>query len=302
MIKKITLLLIVLIVSVGCLSLVSADNSTNDTLKTTNEADNSVAYITVSSINGNTIKFSDGFTGFCLNSNKKIGSSDKFTSKSTTSSENAVKLAIIECYKQNKENEIGSVVSKVVAKDTSNAIAQKALSSSETVGNSVVVKISNTTEASFNFELLKASENDKSDCIAYTVSLQQIIPEDTLAAGENVSDANTTADGNVKNTSDDSKVQNKSSDEKTTPNKTDEKSDETVVNETNKTIINKTKTTIVNENNTTIINKNNKKITNETPKNATIQETIMRTAGNPIFILAIVIVIIAIVGVAMRKR
>lgn len=300
MIKKITLLLIVLIVSVGCLSLVSADNSTNDTLKTTNEADNSVAYITVSSINGNTIKFSDGFTGFCLDSNKKIGSSDKFTSKSTTSSENAVKLAIIECYKQNKENEIGSVVSKVVAKDTSNEIAKKALSSTETVGNSTLVKISNTTEASFNFELLKASENDKSDCIAYTVSLQQIIPEDTLAAGENVSDTNTTSEGN--NASDDSKVQNKTSDEVTAPNKTDEKNDETVINQTNKTIINKTKTTIVNENNTTIINKNNKKITNETPKKATIQETIMRTAGNPIFILAIVIVIIAIVGVAMRKR
>ena len=300
MIKKITILLIVLIVSVGCLSLVSADNSTKDTLKTTNEADNSVAYITVSSINGNTIKFSDGFTGFYLDSNKKIGSSDKFTSKSTTSSENAVKLAIIECYKQNKENEIGSVVSKVVAKDTSNEIAKKALSSTETVGNSALVKISNTTEASFNFELLKASENDKSDCIAYTVSLQQIIPEDTLAAGENVSDTNTTSEGN--NASDDSKVQNKTSDEVTAPNKTDEKNDETVINQTNKTIINKTKTTIVNENNTTIINKNNKKITNETPKNATIQETIMRTAGNPIFILAIVIVIIAIVGVAMRKR
>ena len=300
MIKKITLLLIILIVSVGCLSLVSADNNTNDTLNTTEEIKDLTNYITVSSINGNQIKFSDGFTGFCLDSNKKISSSDKFTSQSTTSSENAVKLAIIECYKQNKENEIASVISKVVAKDTSNAIAQKALSSSETVGDSALVKISNTTEASFNFELLKASENDKSDCIAYTVSLQQIIPEDTLAAGENVSDANTTAEGN--NASDDSKVQNKSSDEKTTPNKTDEKSDETVVNETNKTIINKTKTTIVNENNTTIINKNNKKITNETPKKATIQETIMRTAGNPIFILAIVIVIIAIVGVAMRKR
>lgn len=300
MIKKIILLLIILIVSVGCLSLVSADNSTNDTLNTTEEIKDFTNYITVSSINGNQIKFSDGFTGFCLDSNKKIGSSDKFTSQSTTGKENAVKLAIIECYKQNKENEIASVISKVVAKDTSNAIAQKALSSSETVGNSALVKISNTTEASFNFELLKASENDKSDCIAYTVSLQQIIPEDTLAAGENVSDTNTTSEGN--NASDDSKVQNKTSDEVTAPNKTDEKNDETVINQTNKTIINKTKTTIVNENNTTIINKNNKKITNETPKKATIQETIMRTAGNPIFILAIVIVIIAIVSVAMRKR
>ena len=299
--KKTITLLIVVIFSISCLGMVWADNNTTNATEQLGIED-TTNYIMPISITDNGIKFSDGFTGFCLNSNKKIGSSDKFTSKSTTSSENAVKLAIIECYKQNKENEIGSVVSKVVAKDTSNAIAQKALSSSETVGNSVVVKISNTTEASFNFELLKASENDKSDCIAYTVSLQQIIPEDTLAVGENVSDANTTADGNVKNASDDSKVQNKTSDEVTAPNKTDEKSDETVVNETNKTIINKTKTTIVNENNTTIINKNNKKITNETPKKATIQETIMRTAGNPIFILAIVIVIIAIVGVAMRKR
>lgn len=307
MIRKIIPLLIILIISVACLSFVSADN---DTLETTEEIEDLANYITVLSINGNKIEFSDGFAGFCLDSNKKIDSSYKFTSQSTTSNENAVKLAIIECYKQNKENEIGSIISKVASKDTSNSIAAEVLSSSESVGDHAVVNISNSTEATFDFELLKASDNDKSDCIAYKVSLQEIIPEDTVAAGENDTNTEPASDNNdasssAKNTSTNSKVQNKTVDDVTTTNKTDENSDETIVNQTNKTIINKTKTVVVNETNTTIINQNNTKIinkTNETQKNATLPETIMKTAGNPIFILVIVIVIIAIVGVVMRKR
>lgn len=309
MTRKIIPLLILLIISVSCLSFVSADNNTT----VTEEIEDLTNYITVSSINGDKIEFSDGFIGFCLDSAKKISADSKFTSKSTTNNENAVKLAIIECYKQNKVNEMGSIISKVVSKDTSDPIAQKVLSSGETIGDSALVEINNITEGNFNFELLKSS-NDGSDCIAYKVSLQTIIPEDTLAAGENSTDGEAVNESG--DTSKDTTPQGQNnSEEETTPTQNNETKDvktaddenngETTVNEKNKTIINKTKTVIVNETNTTIINQNNTKIinkTNETPQNATVQDTIMKAAGNPIFILVVVIVVIAVVAVVMRKR
>jgi len=308
MTRKIIPLLILLIISVSCLSFVSADNNTT----VTEEIEDLTNYITVSSINGDKIEFSDGFIGFCLDS-AKIGADSKFTSRSTTSNENAVKLAIIECYKQNKVNEMGIIISKVVAKDTSDSIVQKVLSSGETIGDNALVEINNTTEGNFNFELLKSS-NDGSDCIAYKVSLQTIIPEDTLAAGENSTDSEGVNESG--DTSKDTTPQSQNnSEEETAPTQNNETKDvktaddenngETTVNEKNKTIINKTKTVIVNETNTTIINQNNTKIinkTNETPQNATVQDTIMKAAGNPIFILVVVIVVIAIVAVVMRKR
>jgi len=308
MTRKIIPLLILLIISVSCLSFVSADNNTT----VTEEIEDLTNYITVSSINGDKIEFSDGFIGFCLDS-AKIGADSKFTSRSTTSNENAVKLAIIECYKQNKVNEMGIIISKVVAKDTSDSIVQKVLSSGETIGDSALVEINNTTEGNFNFELLKSS-NDGSDCIAYKVSLQTMIPEDTLAAGENSTESEGVNESG--DTSKDTTPQSQNnSEEETAPTQNNETKDvktaddenngETTVNEKNKTIINKTKTVIVNETNTTIINQNNTKIinkTNETPQNATVQDTIMKAAGNPIFILVVVIVVIAIVAVVMRKR
>ena len=308
MTRKIIPLLILLIISVSCLSFVSADNNTT----VTEEIEDLTNYITVSSINGDKIEFSDGFIGFCLDS-AKIGADSKFTSRSTTSNENAVKLAIIECYKQNKVNEMGIIISKVVAKDTSDSIVQKVLSSGETIGDSALVEINNTTEGNFNFELLKSS-NDGSDCIAYKVSLQTMIPEDTLAAGENSTESEGVNESG--DTSKDTTPQSQNnSEEETTPTQNNETKDvktaddenngETTVNEKNKTVINKTKTVIVNETNTTIINQNNTKIinkTNETPQNATVQDTIMKAAGNPIFILVVVIVVIAIVAVVMRKR
>jgi len=308
MTRKIIPLLILLIISVSCLSFVSADNNTT----VTEEIEDLTNYITVSSINGDKIEFSDGFIGFCLDS-AKIGADSKFTSRSTTSNENAVKLAIIECYKQNKVNEMGIIISKVVAKDTSDSIVQKVLSSGETIGDSALVEINNTTEGNFNFELLKSS-NDGSDCIAYKVSLQTMIPEDTLAAGENSTESEGVNESG--DTSKDTTPQSQNnSEEETAPTQNNETKDvktaddenngETTVNEKNKTVINKTKTVIVNETNTTIINQNNTKIinkTNETPQNATVQDTIMKAAGNPIFILVVVIVVIAIVAVVMRKR
>ncbi len=308
MTKKIIPLLIILIISVSCLSFVSADNNTT----VTEEIEDLTNYITVISINGDKIEFSDGFIGFCLDS-AKIGANSKFTSKSTTSNENAVKLAIIECYKQNKVNEMGSIISKVVSKDTSNSIAQKVLSSGETIGDSALVEINNTTEGNFNFELLKSS-NDGPDCIAYKVSLQTIIPEDTLAAGDNGTDSegvNESGDTSKdiapqsQNNSEEETAPTQNNETKDVKTADDENNGETTVNEKNKTIINKTKTVIVNETNTTIINQNNTKIinkTNETPQNATVQDTIMKAAGNPIFILVVVIVVIAIAAVVMRKR
>lgn len=301
MMKKIIPILIVLIISVSCLSLVSADNGTDNETIETNEIEDLANFITVNSINGHEIAFSDGFMGFCLDATKTVDSTDKFTSQSTTSNENDVKLAIIECYKQNKENDIGNVIQKVLAKDSGDSVAENVLGSSEQVGDHVVVNISNSTEATFDFELLKSSQDGKPDCIAYKVSLQTIIPEDTVSDNgtdnatdeviQNDTDKNTTPEEVIPNETDDA-------------NKTTPQSDDKQTSETNKTITNKTNIVIINETNTTIIKKNNTKVItkNDTPQNATLQHTIMKAAGNPIVLLAIVVIIIAVVAVVMRRR
>ena len=98
--KKIILTLIVLLFCVSCLSLVSADNSTNET--SDNESVDMANYIMPISIAGNEIEFSDGFTGFCLDSSmNQITADDGFESQQTGRGEiqNYVKLAIIEAYK-----------------------------------------------------------------------------------------------------------------------------------------------------------------------------------------------------------
>ncbi|WP_458402907.1 hypothetical protein [Methanobrevibacter sp.] len=269
--------MILLIVSVSCLSLVSADNDTNDTDEI-EQIEDLANYIIPSSIIGDKIEFSDGFAGFCLDSAKKVDSADRFTSQGTTGNENKVKLAIIECYKEHKENEIGSVISKVLAKDTSDPIAAKVLSSNEQIADHAVVKIDNTTEGTFEFELLKSSADDRPDCIGYKVSQQTVISEDTAAendANDTVETANETVNNQTDNTN------------KTTNNET---------NKTDTVIITKTNTTVIKQNTTKIITKD------DTPQNATIQEIIMKGVGNPIFILIVVFAVIAIIGVAMRRR
>lgn len=304
--KRIITLLLVVIFSISCLSMVSADNTTNTT--ETSEIEDTANYILPISITDNGIKFNDGFTGFCIDLAKNsITTDDKFTSEPTTNSENAIKLAIIECYKANKENEIENVISKVINKDTSDEIAQKALSSSEKIGDSAVVEINNDTEATFNFELLKSANGEKSDCLAYAVSLKTIPHEDKLSAAN---EDNTTADdtdNNNETTNDTTPTDESTNDtqNQTDDKKTDDGQNTKTVTETNKTIENKTNTVIINENNTTIINKENTKIINKTkekPQNATVQDTIMKAAGNPIFILVIVIIVIAIAAVVMRRK
>ena len=65
--------------------------------------------------------------------------------------------------------------------------------------------------------------------------------------------------------------------------------------------MNKTNTKITVENNTTITYKNNVKTVNQTaPANNTTGD-LLKTAGNPIFILGVVIVV-ALIAVAFMRR
>lgn len=332
--KKIIVTLIVLLFCAGCLSFVSADNSTNETSQD-NESIDLSNYIVPISISGNVIEFNDGFTGFCLDSAKEsITTEDGFTSQSTSGElQNYVKLAIIEAYKQDCEDDLGEIIASFADgsyKNSNNKVITEVLKSQENIGDNAVVELEDSIEGTFEFELLKPATGDKSDCLAYKVSLKEMPEEDVLgaAADDNATDeasANSTDDEKTadnqtdEKTVDESDASANSTDEEktadTTGNQSDEKANdtaeknikqETIVNETNKTIINKTNTVTINENNTTTINKNNNKIinqtANETPQNATIQDNIMRTVGNPIFILVVVFAILAAAGVYMRKK
>ena len=299
--KKVITILFVVIFSISCLSMVWADNNTTNTTETP-EIEDTTNYIMPISLTDNGIKFSDGFTGYCIDLTKSsITTDDKFTSEATTDNENAMKLAIIECFKENKENEIGSIISKVLNKDTSNDIAKKVLSSHENIGDRAVVEINNDSEATFNFELLKSSSEEKSDCLAYKVSLKTVKHEDTLSAVNDENETVNTTDNNTNTSNNKTDNENR----ETVQNNSKTNASEKTVIETNKTIINKTNTIIVNENNTTILNQNNTKIinkTNETPQNATMQDRILKTVGNPIFILVIVIIIVAVIAVTIRRK
>ena len=324
--KKIIVTLIVLLFCVSCLSLVSADNDTNETLQS-NESEEVVDmsnYIMPIAINGNVIEFSDGFTGFCLDSTKdSITTDDGFTSQSTGGDEiqNYVKLAIIEAYKQGCEDNLGQIIASFADgsyKNSNDKVITVVLESQETVGDSAVAELEDSIEGTFEFELLKDANGEKSDCLAYKVSLKEIPDDAKLAAiaGDNAteetndtdngtSDDNETSIDSTDNNTDDKQDDEKASNE--TDNKTDDnqQNKETIVNETNKTIINKTNTVTINENNTTTINKNNVKVINkttETPKNETIQDRLIKTVGNPIFLLIVAIAIVGVVAVLRRKE
>lgn len=338
--KKIIVTLIVLLFCVSCLGIVSADNSTNETLESnetlqSNESIDLSNYIVPISISGNVIEFNDGFTGFCLDSTKEsITTEDGFTSQATSSDEiqNYVKLAIIEAYKQGCEDKLGQIIASFADgsyKNSGDKVITEVLKSDENIGNEAVVDLEDSIEGTFEFELLKPATGDKSDCLAYRVSLKEVANDDKLgaAADDNVTeetendtdDALTNASEDVqdkKNTT--AAIDNQTEDDEETAaadnqtedvNKTADtavnKTKETVINETNKTTINKTNTLTINENNTTIINQKNTKIvnkTNDTPQNETIPEKLMKTVGNPIFILIVVIAIAAIVAVTMRRK
>ena len=75
-----------------------------------------------------------------------------------------------------------------------------------------------------------------------------------------------------------------------------------MVNQTNNTVVNKTDTTVVNQKNTTIITHHNVRTVDDTHKQPPAQDNVMRTVGNPIFILIVVFVIGSAIVVALRRR
>ena len=326
--KKIIVTLIVLLFCVSCLSLVSADNDTNETLQSNESEEIDMSnYIMPISINGNMIEFSDGFTGFCLDLTKdSITADDGFESQGTGSDtiQNYVKLAIIEAYKQGCEDKLDQIITSFADgsyKSSDDKVITSVLKSQESIGDNAVTEHEDSIEGTFELELLKDAKGEKSDCLAYKVSLKEIPndnstedndTDDSAAADEtdnitdNKTDANEQQDNQTTDTNNKTDA-NEQQDNQTTDtnNKTDEKQ-ETIINETNKTIINKTKTVTINENNTTTINKNNNKVINitknETPENATIQDKLIKTVGNPIFLAIVAIVICAIAAVTLRRR
>lgn len=320
--KKILLALIILF-AISCAGIVSAVNETNDTLEVMEEPIDTANYIMPTAISGNRIQFSDGFTGFCIDLTKdSITGDDGFTvgSASDATLENYIKLAIIECYKQNRENDIEEIVASFVDgsyQSKSDDVISEVLNSGKTIGSVAVEEIDNTSEATFTFEHLTSADDEKSDCIAYTVSLKTIEKEDVLGASESddkvtdgddsKSDETALEESGEKETqSDDAKPKSETENIATQPDDGKTTGEEPIINETNKTVINKTNTVIINEKNTTIINKTNvkhiKNTTDDSPQNETIQEAIMKTAGNPIFLLAVVTVVAVIAAVVMRRR
>lgn len=308
--RKIIPLLIVLIGSLCCLGMVSADDNATDNL-TDGNVEDMMEYVMPVHITDNGIEFSDGFIGFCIDSKKPaVTANDHFSAQPTKNEvlENHIKLAIIEAYKAGKEDNLGDIVLQVINGNKEHDIVEAVFNSTETVNDTATVALNNTTEATFTFELLTSQDGSKSDCLAYKVSMKEIKTDEALKATND--DVNQSADNEsaaVASTSDNATSKTDDAGNKTAAAGGDEQSDDgqTVVNETNKTVINKTNTVIVNENNTTVINKNNTKVinkANDNPQNATIPQKIMRTVGNPIFLLVIVIVIIAVVGVVMRRK
>ena len=301
--RKIITLLIVLFISVG---MVWAENDTSDAV----EADDDANYIMPVSISENGIEFSDGFIGFSLDGSK-LTANDGFIPEPTGNDElqNYIKLAIIECFKQSREDDIGKIVASFCDgsyKNSNDEVITAVLDSSDNIKDSAVVELDDGSKATFDFELLKSSE-DKSDCLAYQVSVKAAPQKATLGAAdtesqEDVSDNDSAQDAG---SDDDAKEAEPSQpDDKDTKEKrepvaggeAEADDNDTEINETNKTIINKTNTVIVNEKNTTIITKNNVK--NDTP-----QDTILKTAGNPLFILAVVaIILIAVVAYSKYKK
>ena len=311
---KIIATLVALIFAVGCLGIVVAEDNNTTELGT---IENAASHILPISISGNVVEFSDGFTGFCLDLTKEpITAEDGFVSQATGSDEiqNYVKLAIIEAYKQGCEDNLGKIIASFADgsyKNSDNEVIVEVLKSQETIGDEAVVELEDSIEGTFEFELLKPADGNKSDFLAYNVSLKEI-PSDDNATED---DENNTSEGILTSASDDNQSQENSAtsqddaplDDKKADNATEEdKIPETIVNETNKTIINRTNTVILNENNTTVINQTNikhiNKTTNDEPQKEDAIQQLVKTVGNPIFLLLLVIVIAAIVAVAMNRK
>ena len=82
---------------------------------------------------GNNIKFSDGFRGFILDYSKSPahkGDEFKHVSTSKANNANTLKLAVIECYKQDAEGSIEKIISSIVKSGSSNTKVGKAVAAS----------------------------------------------------------------------------------------------------------------------------------------------------------------------------
>ena len=203
--KKIVTLILVIFISFCLLSIVVAENATNednnatdhdqtidnkttdknktidDKNKTTDKNktdDKSKKNYILAKGKGNDIKFSDGFRGFILDYSKSPASSgDEFKRVSTSKARNSntLKLAIIECYKQNSTDKIGKIIADFVKTGSSNTKVGKAVAAShQKVSDHEVVKINNHTEAVFDFEVLKSVSGNESNYFAYKVSFKTI--------------------------------------------------------------------------------------------------------------------------------
>lgn len=288
--KKIFAILALLIVILCCISIVSADNGTDDvqtatdddTVETTTDNSDNTSdsqtidlsnYITAVSI-GTTVTFSDGFTGFSLDPSKgQITDQDGFTAISTAGvpQANYLKLAVVESYKAGNEGDIGSVVSSFVDgsyQSSSNPVVQSVLSSSDSIGDYEVVKINNNTEATFEFEVLEPVDSNKPSYFAYRVSFNTI-PDEKLSStqGDDNGSGNDTPVSSVENdTPTTQNVENDTPTSKNVENDTPVKSntDNNVSKDSSKTADNGTNKTNKTDNKTT--NNTNKKTTNNTNK------------------------------------
>ena len=230
--KKIVTLILVILISFCFLSIVVADNvahdnnNTTDHKKTIDKDDDNVKEDTadkknttdkdktdhksekkyiLATGNGNDITFSDGFRGFILDYSKSPASSgDKFERASTSkaSNSNTLKLAIIECYKQDSTAQIGKIMSDFVKTGSSSTNVGKAVAAShEKISDHEVVKINNNTEAVFDFEVLESVTGNESDYFAYKVSFRTIDDnENHIDSTNNLTNVANTATPNFANT------------------------------------------------------------------------------------------------------
>ena len=209
--KKIVTLILVALVSLCFLSIVVADNATNDDNNSTNhdetvdnnktvdndddddkdktddknkttdkdkKDDKSKNKYILAKNKGNNVKFSDGYKGFRLDYSKSPASSgDEFKSVSTSKARNSndLKLAIIECYKLDSTGNMAKIMADFIKSGSSNTKVGKAVAAShEKISDHEVVKINNHTEAVFDFEVLKSVSGNESNYFAYKVSFKSI--------------------------------------------------------------------------------------------------------------------------------
>lgn len=212
--KKIVTLIIVILVSFCFLGIVVADNATNDDNSTTDpdqtidndnvdddkkddkttvidntdkdkdkKDDKSKKNYILAKGKGNDIKFSDGFRGFILDYSKspaKPGDEYKAVSTSHASNSNALKLAVIECYKQNSADQIGKVLKDFIKSGSSNTKVGEAVAAShDKLSDHVILKLNEHSQVDVQFEVLKSVSGNESDYFAYKASFTTLLDEST---------------------------------------------------------------------------------------------------------------------------